>query len=715
MRSSSLRLILASFAFLTLLGALACTREKEVVKEVPVEVVVEREVVREVQVPGETIVVTEQVIKEVPVEVVVEREVVKEVMVPGETVVVEREVVKEVMVRGETVVVEKEVVKEVMVPGETVVVEKEVVKEVMVPGETVVVEKEVVREVEVEKIVEKEVVRVERVEVEVEKVVVVEVPAMVEKVLRYRVPFQEVKWVPHSAVNEIVTLIGNHTFSSLLQPDPIRRRYVPELAERWELSEDGMSTTYFLRKNAFFHDGEPVTAEDVRFTFLSRLHSETPNNGTGDLPIIIKGAKAYFDGEADDIPGIEIVDDYTVKITHEFPTGDLLSGDGLGTFGFDILPEHIVGKIPPADIDNHDFFKNVMLGSGPYKFVRHEVDQFVELVADPNYFLGKPRIDRVLMITMPSNDAAQIALQRGEIDTTLAGDGLLSEEGMAAMLLDDRFDVYGISGTNSRGYAFNTKNPLVSDVRVRQAWFHALDREALIKASTKGGLGKINNTIMWQTEHNTPEMYTAYEYNPDKARQLLADAGWDSSVTVPVATPTFVVGNTAGEAQVAAEQQMLAAVGINVEYVLDEIAPWVTKYYQSDPPEYVVARVGGWGNTVGGAKFQWHTEGGGGCPNEICNAELDAIIDKVPRALSKAEKDALGLEINKVLFREIPIVTLFIGTAMFPVRSNVRIPGFGLPQRPQATNFEEMQLAPRFCYNCWWIYRLEQYDIIEEN
>ena len=59
-----------------------------------------------------------------------------------------------------------------------------------------------------------------------------------------------------------------------------------------------------------------------------------------------------------------------------------------------------------------------MLGSGPYKFIRHEVDQFVELVADPNYFLGKPRIDRILMITMPSNDAAQIALQRGEIDTT---------------------------------------------------------------------------------------------------------------------------------------------------------------------------------------------------------------------------------------------------------------------------------------------------------
>ena len=560
----------------------------------------EREVVKEVMVPGETVVVEKEVVKEVPVEVVVEKEVVKEVMVPGETVVVEKEVVKEVPVE---VVVEKEVVKEVEVE---VVVEKEVVKEVPkevvvtkevvkeVPVE-VVVEKEVVKEVPVDRVVEKEVVKVER--VEVEKVVEVEVPATVEKVLRYRVPFQEIKWVPHSAVNEIVGLIGNHTFSSFMQPDPIRRRYVPELAERWELSEDGTETTFYLRKNAFFHDGEQVTAEDVRFTYLSRLHPETPNNGTGGLPEIIQGAKAYFDGEADDIPGIVIVDDFTVKFMHEFPTGDLLAGSG-----FDILPEHVVGKIPPAEINEHEFFRTVMLGSGPYKFVRHEVDQFVELVADPNYFLGKPRIDRVLMITMPSNDAAQIALQRGEIDTTLAGDGLLSEEGMAAMLLDDRFDVYGIAGTNSRGYAFNTGNDLVSDVRVRQAWFHALDREALIKLSLKGGLGQVNNTIMWEPEHNTPEMYTAYEYNPEKARQLLADAGWDSSVTVPVATPSFVVGNTAGEAQVAAEQQMLAAVGINVDYIIDEIAPWAEKYYQTEPPDYVVARVGGWGPLGGGRK-----------------------------------------------------------------------------------------------------------------
>ena len=133
-----------------LVMALAACGSREVIKEVPVEVVVEREVVKEVMVPGETVVVEKEVVKEVEVEVIVEREVVKEVVVPGETVVVEKEVVKVVEVPVE-VVVEREVIKEVQVPGETVVVEKEVIKEVPVE---VVVEKEVVKEVVVVKEVE---------------------------------------------------------------------------------------------------------------------------------------------------------------------------------------------------------------------------------------------------------------------------------------------------------------------------------------------------------------------------------------------------------------------------------------------------------------------------------------------------------------------------------------------------------------------------------
>ena len=211
-----------------------------------VEVVVEKEVVKEVMVPGKT--------------VVVEKEVVKTVEVPGETVVVEKEVVKTVEVPGETVVVEKEVIKEVEVE---VVVEKEVVKEVMVPGETVVVEKEVIKEVEVEVIKE------------------VEVEAMgPEKHLRMRFkeaiahinPFDPLSR-PHSWVNN---LMG----SRLIFPDDKNMQWSPDLAERWEVSDDATSYTFYLRKGARFHDGEEVTADDVVFTFrtylLSLIHISEP-------------------------------------------------------------------------------------------------------------------------------------------------------------------------------------------------------------------------------------------------------------------------------------------------------------------------------------------------------------------------------------------------------------------------------------------------------
>ena len=167
---------------------------------------------------------TREVVKEVPVEVVVEKEVVKEVMVPGETIVVEKEVVKEVSVE---VVVEKEVVKEVMVPGETIVVEKEVVKEVMVPGETVVVEKEVVKTVEVpvERVVEKEVVKV--VEVEKEVVRIVEVERDEEKVLNIRMSSMPPSFPPHTTGSGAVVQVMGYMFPRLAQPDPTTREVGP--------------------------------------------------------------------------------------------------------------------------------------------------------------------------------------------------------------------------------------------------------------------------------------------------------------------------------------------------------------------------------------------------------------------------------------------------------------------------------------------------------
>ena len=302
------------------LGALACTRE--VLKEVPVEVVVEKEVIREVKVPGETVVVEKEVVKEVQVEVVVEKEVVKEVQVPGETVVVEKEVIKEVRVPGETVVVEKEVIKEVRVPGETVVVEKEVVKEVQVE---VVVEKEVIKEVIKEVVVEKEVIKEVQVEVVVEKEVIkevikevtVEVERKDEKTITVAKGAPST-FMPHNARSSTMLWAYHLAFSYLLAPNPATNAWDPDLAERWEVAPDGKSWTFYLRKNAVWEDGMPVTSEDVAFTIKSYLTPATVSRFPLS-PEGIVGGLEYIDGKSTDVPGIVVVDDYTVRVDLKDP------------------------------------------------------------------------------------------------------------------------------------------------------------------------------------------------------------------------------------------------------------------------------------------------------------------------------------------------------------------------------------------------------------
>ena len=212
--------------------------------------------------------------------------------------VVEKEVIKEVEVE---VVVEKEVVKEVMVPGETIVVEKEVVKEVMVPGETVVVEKEVIKEV----IKEIEVVR--------------EVEAMgPEKILRMRFKEAIAHINPFDSLSRPHGWAWNLMGSRLIFPDDLAMAWAPDLAERWEVSEDALSYTFYLRKGATFHDGEEVTADDVVFTFRTYLNPEASPRGPNALSTI-KGAAAFTEALGMGEVGIVKVDDYTVRFDQDFP------------------------------------------------------------------------------------------------------------------------------------------------------------------------------------------------------------------------------------------------------------------------------------------------------------------------------------------------------------------------------------------------------------
>ena len=277
--------------------AAACAGETV---EVPGEtVVVEKVVTETVEVPGETVVVEKEVIKtvEVPGETVT-KEVVKEVMVPGETVVVEKEVVKTVEVPGQTVV--KEVVKTVEVPGQTVVVEKEVVKTVEVPGQTVVVEKEVVKTVEVPGetvVVTKEVAGPERIvvkEVPGKKYVTDPTTGKAVSAPQYggTMTVWGGSWVTQSAGDPyfgytdvtigVVEKLGISDWGIDRDEFDFKTVFFPEsfligrLAESWDISPDGLTYTFNIRKGVNWHNkapmnGRPLTAKDVVYNFHRQL------------------------------------------------------------------------------------------------------------------------------------------------------------------------------------------------------------------------------------------------------------------------------------------------------------------------------------------------------------------------------------------------------------------------------------------------------------
>ena len=702
---NSMRALFAVVAALVLLVSWACTRE--VVKEVPVEVVVEKEVVREVQVPGETVVVEKEVVKEVTVEV------------PGETVVVEKEVVREVQVPGETVVVEKEVVKEVPVE---VVVEKEVIKEVKVPGETVVVEKEVVKEVEVEVVVEKEVVKEVPKEVVVTKEVIKEVPKEVvvtkevikeivverpgeEKVLNIRMANMPPSLPPHTTGSGAVVQVMGYMFPRLAQPDPTLGRWVPDLAERWDVTPDGSQWTFYLRKNGVWNDGTPITAEDVKATFESYL---LPEAGWW-MHNMFKGLEGAFDvrdGTATEISGVTIVDDHTIQLSMNPPTLTFLDtlSNLCGLAPPPVLPAHILKDIPDDQLLEHDFWSSGFMGAGPFKFVEYVPDQYMEMEANDEFYFGRPKIDRLILAIIPSADATQIAMQRGEIDVTVRGG--VTNDAAQTMLLDPRFDVYATQGTVAVGFGFNQRHDHLKDVRLRQAWIHALDRQLLLD-KFQNGLGRVINSPLVHSWYQKPEWDNAFPYDPDRSKALLAEMNWDPNkvITVQAGAPR----DEEGRARLAVMQQMLGDVGIKIEYDTEPGVAGQNKWYDTHETEVLYSGWGTFGHPTGWlSHINRPIEDG---EFYYYNADLHELTNKGAAATDREEAAMIWQQIVEEYFhKDLPWVGLLNGAGVKVKNKRFYMPHFG--EIPKPLKLSQIKVYPvHVGRDDNWQYHVEQWDI----
>ncbi|MFE6708296.1 ABC transporter substrate-binding protein [Bacillus thuringiensis] len=313
---------------------------------------------------------------------------------------------------------------------------------------------------------------------------------------------------------------GNVTsviFASLVTTDK-QGKPIPDLAEKWDVSSDQLTYTFHLRKDLKFSDGSPLTADDVAFT-LTLLHDKAYEGGDDISQYVIKGGKEYKEGKATSIEGIQVVNPQTIKITTE-----KVNSQALIALGGPVLSKAYYGKEYKQNT-SLDYLKELYgkpIAAGPYKFEKYIPGQEVRFIANENYYAGKPKIQNfIYKITSP--DTKFQLFQTGEIDYTGVGYGDEILEQVKSL----QFANVEIETASSFSYIrINSKKPYLKDKKVRQALIYGLDRKKYVDTAFKG-YGTVANVPIHPTSWAyTEEGINKYEYNLDKAKKLLDEAGW---------------------------------------------------------------------------------------------------------------------------------------------------------------------------------------------
>jgi len=450
-------------------------------------------------------------------------------------------------------------------------------------------------------------------------------------------------------------------FDSLLGSDTELNTAVGNggLAVEYDASDDGLEFTIKITDKAKFHDGEPLDADDVVFTYNIPLSPDY--DGV---------RKSYFEN----IEKVEKIDQYTVKFTlkqvdAQFPVVSL---------GFHILPEHILKDVPIADMGEHEFNTKNPIGSGPFKFSEWKDGEYVKVVANEDYWDGRPYLDSVTYKLVPDANAILAQLQAGDIDyyAGIAQPDVPTVEGFA--------DASGLrleSGLAlSYSYlAFNQRDDKFKDKAVRQAITHAIDRQAIVD-NVMSGLGEVahvpESPLSWAYNPNVPK----FEYDVEKAKKMLADAGWTPGAdgilekdgkkfSVEVKTNQ---GNKVREDIVVILQQQLKAVGIEIKPQIVEFSSLIADI---DPGVWnFEAIVLGWSLGIdpdpSGIFHTKEIEKGLNFTG-YSNPDIDKLMDAQLQELDKDKRKQMIGEIQALLAEDQPYTFLYYPKEFRALPSNL--------------------------------------------
>lgn len=419
---------------------------------------------------------------------------------------------------------------------------------------------------------------------------------------------------------------------------------IPWLAESFEVSEDGLEYTFQLREGITFHNGEAFTAEDVVATW--EFGSDSSNDFAQDYVIA---------------SSVEAIDDFTVKMTTAEPSPLFLTRLASE---WQIIPSDYIREV------GVEGFEQAPVGTGPFVFVDRISGDRIVYEANPNYWQeGMPKVQQVTFRIIPDPSTRVAAVQTGEIDIA---NRLTPEE---AALMEGASNVGVITYPNDRVYYAGFKNvgngagtPL-EDVRVRQALNYAVNSEAIIASLFNGEANMVNSFVV-SSNLGYDENVPFYEYNPELAMELLAEAGYEEGFEISMGCPTDAYVNINEVCLVI--QRDLGAVGVDVSVEFKTSnAYWSEPEYGSVGPIYVDS----WSSAVGEGLPR--LEGSLIPGNYYTTWEDENIvnfINEIGATVDRQERADLYSELQAYMFENPPYIYLYQPNIFEAV--NTRVEGY---------------------------------------
>lgn len=433
----------------------------------------------------------------------------------------------------------------------------------------------------------------------------------------------------------------------------------PYLAESWTLSPDSTEVTFRLRGDVSWHDGTPTTARDVEFTFRRAKDPRVPFPN-----------RTFFDlwEEA------EVVDDRTIRFALQPHAGFLY-----GWTETAIVPEHVLGGVPPEALANHPFGTSSPLGNGPFRFAGREGTDLWRFEANPGFpggLGGPPRVDRLVYRVVPDETTLLSEFRAGRVH--LYVDLPPSQIRRAREVPGARVVTY--PGRAVAFIAWNTRRPQLSDARVRRALTLAIDRWQLVEVA-RNGLGTVASGPVgpWHWAHDPS--WEPLPYAPDSAGALLERAGWRDGdgdgvrerEGVPLRLELLINENPVRRDIAVMVQEQLARVGVGVRPRVRETAS-LAALVTSPSREFdavVLAFVQGW--TLDDRDLwscdrrdrPFHFTG-------YCDPGLDAVLDSIPRTLDREAQRRLYRRYHRAIAEAQPYTYLYFEIVAAGVRGELQ-------------------------------------------